>query len=41
VVGTAGYAWILWRFRDRVELVLLGSTMRTRRRRRAEPVATT
>jgi O-antigen/teichoic acid export membrane protein len=34
VVGTAGYAWILWRFRDRVELVLLGGTLRSRRRRR-------
>ena len=41
VVGTAGYAWLLWRFRDRVELVLLGGTLRTRRRRRPQPVATT
>jgi hypothetical protein len=41
VVGTAGYAWLLWRFRDRVELVLLGGTLRSRRRRRAQPVATT
>jgi O-antigen/teichoic acid export membrane protein len=40
-VGTAGYAWLLWRFRDRVELELLGGTLRSRRRRRARPVATT
>jgi O-antigen/teichoic acid export membrane protein len=40
VVGTAGYAWLLWRFRDRVELELLGGTLKARRRRRAEPVAT-
>jgi O-antigen/teichoic acid export membrane protein len=40
VVGTAGYAWLLWRFRDRVELVLLGGTLKSRRRRRARPVAT-
>jgi hypothetical protein len=30
----------MWRFRDRVELVLLGGTLKSRRRRRAEPVAT-
>jgi O-antigen/teichoic acid export membrane protein len=40
VVGTAGYAALLWTFRDRVELVLLGGTLRSRRRRRAQPVAT-
>jgi O-antigen/teichoic acid export membrane protein len=40
VLGTAGYAWLMWRFRDRVELVLLGGTLKSRRRRRAEPVAT-
>jgi O-antigen/teichoic acid export membrane protein len=41
VFGTAGYAWLLWKFRDRVELVLLGGTLKSRRRRRAQPVATT
>ncbi len=40
VVGTAGYAALLWTFRDRVELALLGGTLRARRRRRAEPIAT-
>jgi O-antigen/teichoic acid export membrane protein len=32
VVGSAGYAWLLWRFRDRVELQLLGGSLRRRRR---------
>jgi O-antigen/teichoic acid export membrane protein len=41
VVGTAGYAALLWTFRERVELTLLGGTLRSRRRRRppASPVA--
>jgi hypothetical protein len=41
VVGTAGYAALLWTFRDRVELELLAGTLRSRRRRRppAAPVA--
>jgi O-antigen/teichoic acid export membrane protein len=38
VVGTAGYAWLLWTFRDRVELQLLGGTLRAGRRRRPSPV---
>jgi O-antigen/teichoic acid export membrane protein len=41
VLGTAGYAWLLWKFRDRVELVLLGGTLKSGRRRRARPVVTT
>ena len=32
VVGSAGYGWLLWRFRDRVELQLLGGSLRRRRR---------
>jgi O-antigen/teichoic acid export membrane protein len=32
VVGSAGYGWLLWRFRDRVELELLGGSLRRRRR---------
>jgi hypothetical protein len=38
VVGTAGYAALLWRFRDRLELQLLGGTLRARRRRPPAPV---
>jgi O-antigen/teichoic acid export membrane protein len=34
VVGTTGYAALLWKFRDRIELQLLGGTLRSRRRRR-------
>ncbi len=33
VLGTAGYAALLWRFRDRVELNLLAGSLRSRRRR--------
>jgi O-antigen/teichoic acid export membrane protein len=41
VVATAAYAAILWRFRDRVELEVLGGSLRSRRGgRRAEPAAT-
>ena len=40
VVGTARYAALLWQFRDPVELVLLGGTLRSRRRRRAGRMAT-
>jgi O-antigen/teichoic acid export membrane protein len=32
VVGSAGYSWLLWRFRDRVELQLLGGSLHRRRR---------
>lgn len=40
VMATAAYAVLLWRFRDRVELELLGGSLRSRRsRRRPEPVA--
>jgi O-antigen/teichoic acid export membrane protein len=40
VLGTAAYAAVLWRFRDNVELQLLGGSLRSRRgRRAAEPVA--
>jgi O-antigen/teichoic acid export membrane protein len=40
VLATAAYAALLWRFRDRVELELLGGSLRSRRgRRRAEPLA--
>ena len=35
VVGSAGYGWLLWRFRDRVELQLLGGSLRRRRAGRA------
>ena len=35
VVGTAAYAYLLSRFRDRLELQLLGGTLRSRRRRQA------
>jgi len=38
VVGTAGYAYLLWTFRERVELHLLGGTLRSRRQRPATPV---
>jgi O-antigen/teichoic acid export membrane protein len=39
VVGSAGYAALLWAFRDRVELQLLGGSLRRRRRgREAAPV---
>ena len=41
VVATAAYAALLWRFRDRVELEVLGGSLRSRRgRRRADPVTT-
>jgi len=40
VLATAAYAAILWRFRDRVELEVLGGSLRSRRGRRAEPAAT-
>jgi O-antigen/teichoic acid export membrane protein len=40
VVATAAYAAVLWRFRERVELEVLGTSLRSRRgRRRAEPLA--
>jgi O-antigen/teichoic acid export membrane protein len=41
-VGTTGYAALLWRFRDRVELDLLAGSLRSRRGRRGTaPVAGT
>ncbi len=36
VVGTTGYAALLWRFRDRVELDLLAGSLRSRRGRRRD-----
>lgn len=40
VAATAAYAALLWRFRDRVELELLGGSLRSRRGRRgAQPAA--
>jgi O-antigen/teichoic acid export membrane protein len=41
VVGTAAYAYLLWRFRDRLELELLGGTLRARRRPRPTAPAPT
>jgi hypothetical protein len=40
VVATVAYCALLWHFRDRVELKLLGGSLRSRRGRRpAAPVA--
>jgi O-antigen/teichoic acid export membrane protein len=36
VLATAAYAAVLWHFRERVELVLLGGSLRSRGRRRPE-----